>query len=559
MKAVNLANPTYQRVMELLGQGKSQVEIAQMVELSTSMVNRVKKYSESIIISEFEGGKKIDQIIEEHGIPPIWVYQVLARHLREKWGEKARELGLKVNGLKEETTDRVPENGGNDSAYIEKGEGREEGGTNPKEKDLPDLPFTQSHSKKAKGGDGMGEEIKEEASSTRLLRDLLLRVGGLSEDTIDRICSFHDESPEEYEYNPYRLIDLLEAYGVKAQKARFIVSQYMRVLHGVPMGYYPTWYGWEGAQGAVCPMPYPPSPYGVPRNPNKEEEEVDLDKYMKRLLQAQTIATLRQQNQPFPWMMPWVSVKLEPVLDSSGKVVKDEFGNPVYRTVTMPMISPEGLSGASKGETKGGSIAEEIAKMEKQRADQLEQRYLTLLETTSKARIEELEKRLEALASRNPLEDAVDMVEQLKKLGLVGNTGNLDIEKLKLDLEKWRHEQEIAMEKWREEMKMRREEREEGRERMKVFGETIKEGIVRMGAPLAQAFADGYRAGTGVTPKTSSTATPQKPISEMSVEELQKLKQELEARLQKAPEIVKKTEELLKEVTAQLEAKTKQG
>jgi hypothetical protein len=86
MKAVNLANPTYQRVMELLGQGKSQVEIAQMVELSASMVNRVKKYSESIIISEFEGGKKIDQIIEEHGIPPIWVYQVLTRHLREKWG-----------------------------------------------------------------------------------------------------------------------------------------------------------------------------------------------------------------------------------------------------------------------------------------------------------------------------------------------------------------------------------------------------------------------------------------------------------------------------------------
>jgi len=558
MKAVNLANPTYQRVMELLGQGKSQVEIAQIVELSTPMVNRVKKYSESVIISEFEKGKKIDQIIEEQGIPPIWVHQVLARYLREKWNEKARELGLKVNGLKKEITDRLTENGNITLPNIGGGEGGEEGSANPNEKDLPKPDFTQSHSKKAKGGDGMGEEIKEEASSTRLLRDLLLRVGGLSEETIERICSFHDESPEEYEYNPYRLIDLLEAYGVKAQKARFIVSQYMRVLHGVPMSYYPVWYGWEGAQGAVCPVPYPPSPYGAPRN-HKEEEEVDLDKYMKRLLQAQTIATLRQQNQPFPWTMPWVSVKLEPVLDSSGRVVKDEFGNPLYKTTTIPWMPPEGMAGgAPKAESKEG-LAEAIAKMEKERADKMEEKYLSLLEATSKAKVAELEQRLEALASRNPLQDAVDVVEQLKKLGVVGNTVNLDVEKLRLDIERWKHEQEIAMEKWREEMRLKKEEREEGRERMRIFGDTIKEGIVRVGAPLAQAFADGYRVGAGVIPKTSSTTTPQKPISEMSVEELQKLKQELGARLQKIPEIVKKTEELLKEVTAQLEAKSKQG
>jgi hypothetical protein len=543
--------------MELLGQGKPLVEIAREVGLSSPMVCRVKKYSESVIISEWEKGKKPEEIAEEQGIPVFWVYSVIIKLLKEKMDEKVKSLGLIP-----QTENRVPENGGTEDP-IERGEEGEEGGTNPEDSSLTqrDLPqnLPQSGSRKVKGGDGKMAGEVEEASSTRLLRDLLQRAKGISEDTIEAICSFHEEATEQYENNPYNLLGLLQAYGVKAPKAQFIVSQYMQALHGVPISYQ-TWWGWgQGTQGGVYqlpPYPYPP----VYQNAKQEKnEEIDLDKEMKRLLQAQTIAVLRQQQQPFPTMMPWVSVKLEPVVDSSGKVVKDEFGNPVYKTTTIPLMSPEGMAGgASKTESKGTTLAEDLAKMEKQRADQMEQKYLTLLETASKARVEELEKRLESLASRNPLEDAVEIVEQMKKLGLVGNTGNYDVEKLKLDLEKWKHEQEIAMEKWREEMKLRREEREEGRERMKIFGETIRDGITKIGAPLAGAFADGYRAGAGVLPK-STAPVQQKPISEMSVEELQRMKAELEARMQKAPEIIKKTEELLKEVTAQLEAKTKAG
>jgi len=60
--------------------------------------------------------------------------------------------------------------------------------------------------------------------------------------------------------------------------------------------------------------------------------------------------------QPGPFMAPFSIVKTEPVLDASGKPVKDEFGNPVVKTTFLPfMPSMEGGGKKRGGRRKSSS------------------------------------------------------------------------------------------------------------------------------------------------------------------------------------------------------------
>jgi len=89
------------------------------------------------------------------------------------------------------------------------------------------------------------EEVREFSASTKILRDLLRRVRGISESDIETICEFHEECPELYESNPWALTNLLSAYGIKAPKVNFIVQQYLTALYGTPIASNVPWGGWN--------------------------------------------------------------------------------------------------------------------------------------------------------------------------------------------------------------------------------------------------------------------------------------------------------------------------
>ena len=495
-------------ILRHLSNGMTQEETARRVKCSRRTVVRVKRDVEKRVRELVRQGLNVKQISEKLGVSMPFVNRIVMKMAYE----------IPVKGVGEVNFD---------PSQLKIGGGEEGGEESPNSSNGPQ-----------NGTGGERNVPEEEESSTKLLRGILERVRGISEDTIASICDFFNEQPEAYESNPANLLGLLQAFGVKPAKASFVVSQFMTALHGVPVTM-PLGAPWNpGQQGWSVPVwPW----YG--HNGREREEEKrrveeerrkseELDRYFKHFLQASTIQMLRGGGQS-AWP-PWMSVTFEPVLDASGKPVKDEMGNPIMKTIASPGMFP----GMQRREGEGfPSFFGELVKMEKERANEMEKRYLDALKTMSEERIRELQEQVAALSTRNPLALAEETLKRLKEMGVLTPGGqSLEIAKLNTDLQKWMHEQQIAMEKWREEMADRREERIEARERMREFGNIVRQGISELGSPVVKAFSEGY---------LSASKESKKKISDMTTAEL-------EAYLREAPKVKQKIDEGVEAIKAEL-------
>jgi DNA-binding Lrp family transcriptional regulator len=513
------AEKIHLEILEKLGEGLSLREVAVQTGFSLQTVFKTKKKATERILSLYREGVDSRLIAERLGFPLSFVERVL---------ENADEEQKRI-----ETLEKIEQ-------ALKEG-GRREGGE--ESEDLShkgiDINIEQEEEKMASEPERT-EEVREFSASTKILRDLLRRVRGISESDIETICEFHEECPELYESNPWALTNLLSAYGIKAPKVNFIVQQYLTALYGTPIASNVPWGGWN--PGTPQWNPYMcPVPWGSHNtNPGKsKEEEIDLDKEMKRFLQAQTIATLRGGGmmQPGPFMAPFSIVKTEPVLDASGKPVKDEFGNPVVKTTFLPFM-PSMEGGGKKEEGGGSRVVEELLKMEKDRSDKMEAKILELTKALAEEktkvyeeRIKDLQERLNALAQRNPLDDVSETLSKLKELGVLQST-NPEIVRMNTELQKWMHEQSISLEKWKAEQEEKRLERLEGIERMKQWGKIVSEGIDKVGSKLAGAFAEGYlmgkTGGGGSNPFSVSVSEMPTEVLEQKLSEATSLKQKLE-------------------------------
>lgn len=405
--------------------------------------------------------------------------------------------------------------------------------------------------KKSRGGERVEE--RQEELSTKALRDILRRIR-VPEETIETICEFYSENPEMYEQNPALLLGLLEAMGIKAQRAMFVVSQLMMALYGIP----PSW-GYPVVPG----QPQGPAvPFWPQHNPSKESKGSDdeMDKWFRRFLQASTIQIMRSGvgQPPYPVYPPYATIIQEPVLDSTGKVVKDELGNPVVKTVINPAPLPAGRKEEHREEGRLAEtmvrMAEEMAKLEKQRADALESKFMELVKSYSEERIKDLREQVMSLATRNPLAEAEDVIKRLKEMGLlsIGSAPSLEIAKLNTELQKWIHEQNMAFRKWQEEMRERRLERQEALARAKMFGNTVRQAITDLGSPLVSAFVEGYRSGQPKpNPQPRGGAVRTLELSRLSDSELAELKREAEMTLETVGRVMEGVEAELKRRASQ--------
>jgi len=518
--------PIRVELLQLLANGLTLKECAERGGCSIMTVVRTREKAEKSVEKLLKEGKSVEDIVRQTGFPRDFVVSVV----------KKMAYTIPVKGLNEGT---VPFK----EPFIVENERREgEGGNSTHAPSVRENFLSSSGENSHKGGDKVNGNSEQD--STILLRGLLKRVRGISDDTIESICQFFDENSEVYEQNPSMLLGLLEAMGVKPTKAMFIVSQFLSALHGVPPGF---WYpGQPGQmQGQTVPIwPVQPQP-----SPHRESSSKEVDEWFRRYLQAATIQMLRGGGFGGSVIPPYATVVQEPVVDATGKPVKDEFGNYVVKTVITPAI-PASKKEESKGE--GSKLAEEIAKLEKQRADALEAKLLEVLKTHSDEVIKDLRQQVIALASRNPLAEAEDIIKRLKEMGLFApGTPNIEIAKMNAELQKWMHEQNMQFKRWQEEMKEKRLERQEALARAKMFGETLRQGIADLGKPLISAFVEGYRSGGGARSSSSNPSSQVKglKLSSLSDQELLKLKQEAEETIKTVSKVAEEVEKELKSRT----------
>jgi hypothetical protein len=467
----------------MLGEGSTQEEVAKSVGISRSLVKWIKsKYMEEVkhLASQ---GLRASAIAEQLGIDPKFVEKCILE-LELKGAQDGPESST---GRSDSV--RIPEERDAPS-YI--GEDRGEG------VGLDEFPALPTGRQSTGGQVQDKKEVKKvevekgtdgEPQVVRLLRALLERLPGISATNVEAILGFVREDPDRYTNDPFQLMPVLGAYGIPYARQTFIVQYLFSALHGMP---YP-----QMAMG----MPNPGAPYPFFMPPRMEKkEEVDLDKYMKQYLQAATIQMLKG-GQMSPAAVPWATVTQEPLVDSTGKVVKDETGTPILRTVVSP-VPPRWFGGGqenreAKKEEGGKSELWELLKLERERALKLEDAVKDMIVKVSEERVKGLEDQIRAVASRNPLDDAVEIIEKMKKLGVAGEP-NVEVARMNLDLQKWMHEKSMEYQKWLEEMRDKRVERQENLQRMQTFATTIKDGMKEAVVPMVQSFIGGYKEGQGM-------------------------------------------------------------
>ena len=175
-----------------------------------------------------------------------------------------------------------------------------------------------------------------------------------------------------------------------------------------------------------------------------------------------------------------------------GKMLTDDYGNPVpsrmrYVPMTAYMMGPNHSQSAqstvapSGGYDKMFDVMGDALKSEREAKNDL---VKTLAESTSKLS----EQQTDFLKTR------LDSLE----LGFVEGgpkTESVEVKKLQIDLEKWKHENNTRLQQWIWEQKQQMKDKEYARAQLKELGGSIRTGIEKLGVPLANGFADGLREG----------------------------------------------------------------
>ena len=387
------------------------------------------------------------------------------------------------------------------------------------------------------------------------LRGILTRLE-ISSDVVETIIRHYKEEPEKFEGDAYWLYNYLVAMGLRPRTAQGVVNQFYTILghtEQLPMVNMMTM-----ATGQVNPM-NPMMPAWMWMMPPRRNEDSDLKDLIKYVTIAKALTAPQQASQPFPPFPMMGPMKYEPVIGKDGKPVLDEFGRPVYRYTILPMAMGAGKSGATgEQEDRLMTLLSKLWEMEKQGKIEIEKKFYEQLMKDSS----ETKEQLKYLLSRDPTEDFTKVLTKLQELGLINLTGGQEspeVAKMKVELEKFKTQQELALKKWlaeKEDERQRwlaeearkREELARARENVREIGETIRQGIKEVFGPIGQAIAKGYLEGR-LKPGFTASATSQGMVESMSPSEIQE-------RLKQVEVVEQAAREAKKELQQQLQAKS---
>lgn len=381
----------------------------------------------------------------------------------------------------------------------------------------------------------MAEEKKKRRPGESVLEHVL-KTHRIDDETIETVLEIYRENPDNFEASPMPLQTALIGLGISHPRAMSISQAYFMTIHGssqpfgmmmspsmtpqMPMmGMYPSYSNIEAEQ----------------RRREREEARQEMREAIQDMMYISTIQMLRGGG-PMMGMgyNPYMEIRTEPIIGPDGKPVTDRWGNIIPKVTTVPIQPKGGGEGAN-------SWLVTLLEREKERASKLEEKQSEFLQNI----LGEMRERLEALESRNSFEATLSMIDKLKSTGLVGGDGNIDVAKMKLDFEKWKHEQDMKFKQWLEEVREKREAQKMAKVQMEEFGKSIRSGITEVVKPVAQAWAEGYLHGSGGKAPRRSPKMKTRDLKEMSDEELREL-------LSKAEEGLKFSQDAKKKIEAEL-------
>jgi hypothetical protein len=406
--------------------------------------------------------------------------------------------------------------------------------------------------------------------------DGLVNQAELNKDIKEKILQTYTRRPQEYEEQPWRMQNYLEALGVREKVAKWLTTRFWSITRGISLDYF------EPQENQAYPyQPFPAYPQQQramqPQYPVTQPPEDQDMKMMRFMMMMKMFNQPAQSNvdpmQQFMQMMAMsggrMGLSQEPVLDSTGKPMIDATGNVVMRFTMVPSTQQ------SQNHQPDPTI-ELFKEMLRSQTDQKrvsDDRYYLTLEKQKAIEDEMREKENRALRRRLAMieqergpDRLIEDIKRLKEVGLYPAVGgasspNIDALKLQTDLERWKYERETDLQRWQRQQDMdarkwyKELELEEAREnrtqdRLGMLGETLKDTLTNVVTPVLQSAAAG--AMSGVQAKADTVAPPD--VSKMDDQSLMAQYQEV----QKVGEKVITARELLEvEMRRRMEEKKK--
>jgi hypothetical protein len=391
-----------------------------------------------------------------------------------------------------------------------------------------------------------GEQKEKYASKTddgNLLEKFLRGTSGISAEKIPQIIELYEMKADEIDQDPAILYNLLTMSGISPYKAEKVFANFLRFTKAEDYeGIQPLMM--MNARGQTIPMFFNPlsKSYEKGKGNNNEESDEDpeiakLDKLMtkamyirmmdmfgggggsekknknfeemKELLQLRMMAGVAQAMNGGGFgmggmggMSPFMAPEIEFALSEDGKPITDAMGNPVpvrIRQVPIPMMQQQQQT---QKETTDSKVIEILGNALSSEKENSASNLKVLADGYSKLQEQQmgyLSDRLNVLEGQDPTDGIITMVSKLKELGVYGDksTDNIEIKKLDMDLNKWKHEQNTQLQKWIWEQKQTMADKQYARQQLKEIGNSVRYGIDKIGSPVMTEFVKGARDGAG--------------------------------------------------------------
>lgn len=372
----------------------------------------------------------------------------------------------------------------------------------------------------------------------------ILRGIRVNEDVIDQVIENYKSNPQGFETNPWNLYNWLTALQIRPDGAKAATERFWAIVSNTPIGGFgqtspvvQTPFGmmpnmtnpWQD-QNQMMMNPFMMAQMMASQSPSKEDRRQKMLEFMEEM---QIIKAMNQPQQQFPFpMMGGGGMVMEPAIGKDGRAVLDQNNQPVYTFRTSPS--------EKKGDSMLGGLLTDLLKTERDRGTGLETKILDMMISKSDQDAVDLKRRVQYLegrtASETFMEDYSKMRKTFPEIFGSGMSGNPEVDKMKIDLEKWKAQTQLEnlkegrkmdfeWKKWLEEKKLEHEIAQQSRQQIRELGATLREGIQSIAAPMAKAAATGMIEGQGM----SFDARPQNPqgnaqtsidVSRMSDDEL---------------------------------------